>query len=140
MIRSISQSDINDVMEIWLNTNIITHGFITEDYWKNNYNDVKVAIQNVEVYAYEFVNVIKDFVGVIDNYIAGLFIKQRFQYMGIGSELLSYLKTLKSSLNLSIYEKNFRAVKFYERHGFITQSMCIDKDTNYIEYKMIWKQ
>ena len=52
MIRSISQSDINDVMEIWFNTNIITHGFITEDYWKDNYNDVKAAIQNAEVYIF----------------------------------------------------------------------------------------
>lgn len=36
MIRKYADSDIDAVIQIWLNTNIHAHSFISPDYWKNN--------------------------------------------------------------------------------------------------------
>lgn len=36
MIRPLRKDDRNRVMQIWLDTNINTHDFISEDYWKEN--------------------------------------------------------------------------------------------------------
>lgn len=41
MIRKYVDSDIDAVMQIWLNTNIQAHSFISPDYWKNNFDVVK---------------------------------------------------------------------------------------------------
>ena len=41
MIRKYVDSDIDAVMQIWLNTNIQAHSFVSPDYWKNNFDVVK---------------------------------------------------------------------------------------------------
>ena len=42
MIRELRQVDINKVAEIWLDTNIKTHYFISAQYWKSNFELVDV--------------------------------------------------------------------------------------------------
>lgn len=138
MIRKCYLSDINEIMNIWLNTNILAHDFIPSDYWKNNYNSVSKAIQNSEVYVYEYNGEIRGFIGLIENYIAGLFVDFKFQSQGIGSKLLSYAKTLKSSLTLNVYEENKKAVSFYNKQGFTIKTSKTDESTNHVEYEMVW--
>ena len=46
------ENDIDIVMKIWLDTNIKTHNYIDSSYWIENYNYVKDAILNSEVYVY----------------------------------------------------------------------------------------
>ena len=45
MIRKCVDSDIDAVMQIWLNTNIQAHSFISPDYWKNNFDVVKEMLK-----------------------------------------------------------------------------------------------
>ena len=140
MIRKLNSFDIDDVMDIWLKTNMETHHFITADYWKSNYEFVKSAILNAEVYVYESDGCIRAFIGLIDNYIAGLFVEHQFQSTGIGSKLLSYAQMIRPILTLNVYEKNDKAVAFYKKHGFVVQTKEIETDTNHTEYKMIWER
>lgn len=37
MIRQYNESDIDEVMYIWLDANINAHNFIHSDYWRSNY-------------------------------------------------------------------------------------------------------
>ena len=73
-----------------------------------------------------------------DHYIAGIFVKAESQSKGIGKQLLDYVKGRKEELNLSVYQKNVRAVRFYQREQFFIRSENIEKETNETEYKMIW--
>ncbi len=41
MIRKYVDGDIDAVMQIWLNTNIQTHSFISSDYWQSNFDTSK---------------------------------------------------------------------------------------------------
>lgn len=41
MIRKLQKTDINRVADIWLDTNLIAHDFISAKYWKNNFQLVK---------------------------------------------------------------------------------------------------
>ena len=49
MIRKCVDSDIDAVMQIWLNTNIQAHSFISPDYWKNNFDVVKEMLPLAEI-------------------------------------------------------------------------------------------
>lgn len=42
MIRKLKNEDINKVMDIWEESTIKAHDFIDKDYWKNNYDTVKM--------------------------------------------------------------------------------------------------
>lgn len=140
MIKKLKNDDLETVMKIWLNTNIEAHDFINKNYWQGNYNLVKELLPNSTVFVYEDNSLIKGFIGLTDNYIAGIFINSDCQSKGIGKALLDYVKKDYSELSLQVYKKNIRAVKFYTRENFIVQKEQIDENTGEIELVMIWKK
>lgn len=140
MIRLKNDEDINKIMEIWLNNNIKAHNFINENYWRDNFSIVKNMISESEVYVYEINGTPVGFVGLMDNYLAGIFVDYEYQSKGIGKEIIDYIKTIKEHINLNVYVKNKRAVEFYLREGFTVVEKSIDTDTGEYEYKMIWKK
>lgn len=62
MIRKFEEKDLNDILEIWLNTNILAHNFIDKSYWENNLKLVKTMLPQAEVYVYEKENEILGFI------------------------------------------------------------------------------
>ena len=141
MIRKYVDGDIDAVMQIWLNTNIQAHGFISPDYWKNNFDVVKEMLPLAEIYVYEddCAKQIDGFIGLDDNYIEGIFVKEEVQSKGIGKQLLDCAKEVKSTLRLSVYQKNEKAIKFYLREKFNIQSENADDNTGETEFIMAWK-
>ena len=141
MIRKLRESDLSAVMKIWLDTNIKSHNFVSKEYWTSNYEIVKEIIPKSEIYVYEEddTNLIDGFIGLLDSYLAGLFVKDTDQSKGIGKQLLDYAKSIKSEMTLSVYQKNIRAVHFYQREQFQIQSENIDDNTNEKEFIMIWR-
>ena len=49
-------------------------------------------------------------------------------------------KDKKVSLQLNVYQKNARAISFYQREGFIIQCEGLDEATGEKEYTMLWKK
>ena len=103
---------------------------------------VKDILPKKEIYVYEDdnTNQINGFIGLMDNYIAGIFVNKNNQSRGIGKQLLDYVKEIEETLNLSVYQKNIRAISFYQREQFIIQSEHIDNDNNEKEFIMIWSK
>ena len=53
MIRKLLNGDIDGVADIWLKTNLKAHYFISNQYWKSNYELVKEMMSQSEVYVFE---------------------------------------------------------------------------------------
>ena len=54
MIRKLEDKDIDKVMNIWLESTIKAHDFISKEYWESNYNTVKeVYIPIADSFIYE---------------------------------------------------------------------------------------
>ena len=140
MIRKLQKVDINRVADIWLKTNLKAHFFIPEQYWISNYEFVKEMLPQAEVYVYEDDKMIQGFIGVSDEYIEGIFVSDEMQSCGIGKMLLDYIKDKKDRLQLKVYQKNVRAMSFYQREGFTIQSEEMDEFTREKEYTMLWKK
>ena len=69
MIRKLLNGDIDRVADIWLKTNLRTHYFISNQYWKSNYELVKELMSQSEIYVFEADKMIQGFVGLNDEYI-----------------------------------------------------------------------
>ena len=69
MIRKLLNEDIDRVADIWLKTNLKTHYFISNQYWKSNYELVKEMMSQYEVYVFEADKMIQGFVGLNDKYM-----------------------------------------------------------------------
>ena len=141
MIRELQKTDIDTVSQIWLDANRDAHDFIPAEYWENNFLPVKKMLLQAEVYVYmdECKNEIEGFVGLDQEYIAGIFVRKEARSGGIGKALLDFVKEKKQELTLNVYRKNERAVRFYERQGFQIIDRTVDKSTDEKEYLMKWK-
>ena len=139
MIRHLNETDLTEILSVWLNTNLQAHSFIPAEYWKENYDIVKQMLPQAEVYVYEQNGHIAGFIGLMEQEIAGLFVQDTLQSKGIGKQLLDYVKKRKSFLTLHAYRKNQRAVQFYLREQFYIQSQETDSSTGEREYVMKWE-
>ena len=141
MIRELQKADINKVTDIWLYTNVTAHSFISSQYWQNNFGLVKELLLQATVYVYEQNQEIQGFIGLNEEYIEGIFVSNEMQSHGIGKALLNYTKKNKrNKLFLNVYQKNIRAIAFYQREGFEIQYSGFDEATKEKEYVMKWQQ
>lgn len=142
MIRAFEEKDLTAVMQIWLDTNVKAHSFIPKEYWTDHYEMVRIALPQAEVYVYENDDTkrIDGFIGLSNEYIEGIFVRETVQSNGIGKRLLEYAKSVQSNLSLHVYQKNSRAIQFYQRERFAIQSESVDENTNQKEYFMIWEK
>lgn len=140
MIRKANNTDLNRLMEIWLNGNLEAHDFVPASYWQNHYDEVKNALLQADIFVYEKDSKIIGFVGMAENYLAGIFVDSKYRGHGVGTKLLDFVKQSYGSFSLSVYEKNKKAVNFYLSQGMQISASDIDRDTNEKEYTMIWKK
>lgn len=140
MIQKFKESDLSAIMQIWLDSNIEVHNFIAAKYWTDNFEMVKKMLPHAEIYVYEDEDTgqADGFIGLNDNYIEGIFVRSGMRSGGIGKQLLDYAKKIKPELSLSVYQKNDRALSFYQREQFVIQSENIDSNTNEKELLMFW--
>lgn len=139
MIRKLQKTDMDQVMDIWLKGNTDSHPFISKDYWVSNIPTVRQQILQADVLVFEEGGAIQGFIGIVENYIAGIFVGSNYRSHGIGRQLLDTAKEKYSELSLSVYQKNRRARDFYLREGFHVESENIDEATDEIEYTMVWR-
>ena len=139
MIRKLQKADINQVADIWLDTNIKAHNFIPAQYWKDNFELVNELLLQAEVYVCEENREIKGFIGINGEYIEGIFVSDKNQSQGIGKRLLDYIKNKKFGLSLRVYQKNIRAISFYQREGLKIKREDLDETTGEKEYVMVWQ-
>ena len=73
---------------------------------------------------------VKGIIHIENQEIKKLFVEPVLQGNGIGSELLTYAIEKHNANTLWALEKNVRAIRFYERHGFqITTDKKLEEDT-----------
>ena len=138
MIRQLQNKDIDKIMEIWLESTIDAHKFISKEYWNENYNIViDMYIPMSKTFVYEDNDDIRGFISVINNdFIGALFVEKNYQGQGIGKSLIDYAKNLYDNLSLAVYKENEKALEFYKKMEFKIISENINEDTNCVEYIM----
>lgn len=140
MIRELQKKDIDRVADIWLDTNLKAHHFIPARYWTSNFELVKEMLLQAEVYVYEKDKKIQGFIGLSGEYIEGIFVSDEMQSQGIGKLLLDYIKNKKSELFLNVYQKNVRAISFYQREEFVVQCDGFDEAAGEKDCTMVWRK
>jgi ribosomal protein S18 acetylase RimI-like enzyme len=138
MIRLLDADDLDAVLRIWLEANIQAHDFIPQSYWEAHFETVKEVLPQAEIYVHQHAQTIAGFVGLDGHYIAGIFVASNMRSNGFGKMLLDHCKGLYDTLSLRVYQKNERALHFYQREGFAVDALEIDAATGQAEYQMTW--
>lgn len=96
-LKEVIKEDLDRIMELWLETNISAHSFIKDEYWSENFDVVKGMMPNANIYLYEENDIIQGFVGLMDDYIAGIFVSGNVKGFLF---LMNKLMEIRVNLNL----------------------------------------
>ena len=137
-IRQATEKDLSRIAEIEIfNYRLNFYPIFKSDWFYFEYLTVpslmeKYAVETGSFYVYDD-GVIKGFVKTSDNEIQKLFVEPVLQGNKIGDALVNFATEKLSADNLWALEKNTKAIKFYEKHGFeLTGEKKFEEDT--IEY------
>lgn len=139
MITAMQSAHLEQVMAIWLDSNIQTHFYVPEQYWLDHYEMVKEVLPRAEVWLDVEDEQVRGFIGLGDyHHIAGLFVAAPHRRQGVGSALLNKCQQLHPFLTLDVYTQNVRATAFYLQNGFIVRQETENPDTGEMQYSMAW--
>jgi putative acetyltransferase len=137
MIRTYNESDLEPVLEIWLNASVKAHDFVSAEYWQSQVESMRnIYIPASEVYVYEMESKVVGFYALYESNLAAIFVSPEFQGQGIGKQLLNHAKTQRARLTLSVYKENQASYEFYISQGFKVTSEQPDEHTGHPEYTM----
>ena len=139
--RFVDRSEMEKVIEIWLEASKLAHHFIDFRYWLDNAGAMReIYIPRSETWIYRGAShEIEGFISLVGSDLASIFVHTACQNKGIGKRLMAKAKSLRYELNLTVYAQNLSAIQFYSRENFIIRESRIDPNTNEEEYVMSWR-
>ncbi|WP_051108825.1 N-acetyltransferase [Paenibacillus daejeonensis] len=138
-IRSSTTADIPRLVDVWERCSQISHAFIPASYWEGQREAMaQQYLPAAESYVLESDGEASGFISLMDTRVAALFVDEAQQGKGYGKALLNHAKSLRSQLNLQVYQKNESAVRFYKLQGFDITEECADPHTGEQEFVMVW--
>ena len=123
MIRKATGKDLSRIAEIQIfNYRLFFYPIFRSDEYYFDELQVPALMKEYEsaldsLYVYDD-GVVKGFIKIEGTYIARLFVEPVLQNGTIGSQLLEYAVKEHDADHLWALEKNEKAIRFYERHGF----------------------
>lgn len=135
MIREYRPNDLDAIMNIWIQGNEQAHNFIDIEFFKQNYDIVKMLIPMSTIYVQDL-NGVVGFIGLTEDYISGLFVEKSYRHQGIGTALIEKAKQHHNELSVHVYKQNNDAIDFYLSQHFEIIGESINEETNYPEVLM----
>ena len=124
MIRKANDKDLARIVEILIfNYRLNFYPIFKSDEYYFDELQVPSLMKEYEkeldsLYVYDD-GVVKGFIKIEGTYIARLFVEPVLQNASIGSKLLEYAVKEHHADHLWALEKNVKAIRFYNRHGFV---------------------
>ncbi|MCE7556424.1 N-acetyltransferase [Aliivibrio fischeri] len=137
MIRQYTPQDINAVLDIWLNSSIKAHDFISAEFWVSQVDNMRdIYIPASKTYVAEIDSKVVGFYSLYENMLAAIFVSPEYQGKGIGKQLISHAKEQCPMLTLNVYSENVASYQFYLSQGFTVISEQVCEHTGHMEYTM----
>ncbi|MUL04404.1 N-acetyltransferase [Aliivibrio fischeri] len=137
MIRQYTPQDINAVLDIWLNSSIKAHDFVSAEFWISQVDNMRdIYIPASKTYVVEVDSKVVGFYSLYENMLAAIFVSPEYQGKGIGKQLISHAKEQCPMLTLNVYTENVASYQFYLSQGFTVISEQVCEHTGHMEYTM----
>ena len=144
MIRKAVYDDLSRIAEIQIfNYRLYFYPIFRSDQYYFDELRVPTLMREYEagldsLYVYDD-GAVKGFIKIEGTYIAKLFVEPVLQNASIGSQLLEYAVKEHGADHLWALEKNAKAIRFYERHGFFATGQKKPEDGT-SEYLILLKK
>ncbi len=119
MIRKHVENDLEQIMNVWIDSSNLAHPFLHSAFVEKVKTDMrKIYIPNSETWVYENDLGIVGFISMLGDEIGGLFVLPQNHSSGIGTKLVNYVSEFHEKLEVEVFEKNEIGRAFYNKFGF----------------------
>jgi putative acetyltransferase len=130
-IRPYRPEDKPRLLSIWRAASEIGHPFFSNDQLDEQQKLVEeVYLPKAENWVAQYDGEPVGFIGLMGNFVGGLFVAPEAHGLGIGRALIAHALEHNNSLELDVYALNESAVGFYHRLGFVEVSRRPTDDNN----------
>ncbi|MGO3741367.1 GNAT family N-acetyltransferase [Kerstersia sp.] len=117
-IRAYEAADLPCLSAIWFEASRRVHGFLGEARLAAQRQLIEDSyLPKAETWVACQAGQAVGFIGLLDNFIGGLFVDPAAQGGGVGQALMAHALRLKGPLELEVYAANTQALRFYQRLG-----------------------
>jgi GNAT superfamily N-acetyltransferase len=119
-IRPATTADHDRLLAIWLAASRAGHPFLGEDVLRDQMPKVRdLYLPMASNWIAENDSRIEGFIGLLDQFIGGLFVDPAAHGGGFGRALVEHAAARLGPLTVSVYAANDGAIAFYQRLGFV---------------------
>lgn len=137
-IREIRKSDLDSLRNIFLKERQTTFSWIDSNTYNLQDFDIETKGEYILTAVSDDIVIAFISVWVEDNFIHHLYVDQKYQGKGIGTQLLkAALNKSGFPVTLKCLEKNTQAVNFYKSKGFIEKEKGKTEQGTYILFQLL---
>ena len=130
MIREYGDSDIEDVLEVWLRASRVAHPFLSEEFLTAEREAIyNVHMPEAQSWVCEEDGEVVGFIALMGSEVGAIFVDPEKQGQGIGRALMDTARTLHETLELEVFEANHIGRSFYDKYGFVVISQHVHEES-----------
>ncbi len=127
MIRPFTNDDLEAVLDVWQRAAAIAHSFLSEEFLKTERTLIAEQwLPASETIVYEDEGRVVGFLSLNANEVGGIFVDPDCQDQGVGRALMDRARASRPQLELTVFEANAKARRFYEAYGFVEVERVAD--------------
>lgn len=135
MIRSFQMKDLSRVLEIWLNSSIEAHPFLSPSHFLVSYEEFqKDHLLKSQSTVYELDGEVIGFISIKQTMeLSAINIDPKYQNNGFGEKLLDHMKVKFALMYMTIFTENTKGFDFLVKNGF----EVVEKKTDFMTKKQL---
>lgn len=129
-LRPYLPDDLDAVVEIWADASAIAHHFLPASFLDHEREEIAtVWMPNAETIVAAADDGLDGFLSLVGDEVGGIFVRPEAQGRGVGRALLDEARRRRDHLELTVFEKNDRARRFYATYGFVESGRGVHPET-----------
>lgn len=137
VIRKYKQSDLSELLDVWLQANAAAHPFMDEAFIKKEKDNIRdLYLPNTITWVYPNKDGLDGFISMMGNEVGAIFVRPEKHGLGFGKALMDHVSQIHKELEVEVFKNNKIGRAFYNRYGFKFMREYIHEETGMVVLRM----
>jgi len=119
MIRPYDSADQAQLLEVWRRSSDLAHPFLSSEFQDSVGTAIRdIYLSSAETWVHMDGERLVGFLSLVGDGVGGLFVDPECYGQGHGRALMDHACTLRTRLEVEVFEENAIGRRFYDRYGF----------------------